>query len=196
MVDPISAFRGPVLEIHATLVRLTDICKSRGITTVFTSLSAPNDTLDENHRSVSSLMDTWIELRDYESNGERNRVLSVLKSRGMRHSKQVREYQITDRGIELINSYVGPGGALTGTARLAQEARERDADRQRAKEIARRRRDVARKRAAMERQIADLQAELQAEEAEMTMLVEQDDAQEAIYADERSRMATERGAAP
>jgi circadian clock protein KaiC len=196
VVDPISAFRGPALEIHSTLVRLADICKSRGVTCLFTSLSPSSESMDENDRSVSSLMDTWIELKDHESNGERNRVLAVLKSRGMRHSKQMREYQITDRGIELVDSYVGADGALTGTARLAQEARERDASRQRAQEIARRRRDFVRKRASMERQIADLQAELKAEEAEMDMLVEQDDAREAFHADDRTRMASERGAKP
>ena len=196
VVDPISAFRGPVLEIHATLVRLADICKLMGITSLFTSLSSTSDLMNENDRSISSLMDTWIELKDNETNGKRNRVLSLLKSRGMNHSNQVREYQITDHGIELVDSYVGPGGVLTGTARLTQEARERDATRRRAEEIARRRRDFARKRAAVERQIGDLQAELKAEEAEMKMLAEQDEVQEAIYADERSRMASERGATP
>ncbi|HEY9133045.1 MAG TPA: circadian clock protein KaiC, partial [Dyella sp.] len=143
VVDPISAFRGPSQEVHATLVRLADLCKTRGITTLFTSLSSIAEGMDENDRSVSSLMDTWIELKDYESNGERNRVLSLLKSRGMSHSKQVREYQITDKGIELIDAYVGPGGVLTGTARLSHEARERDAGRLRGQEIDRRRREIA-----------------------------------------------------
>jgi circadian clock protein KaiC len=193
VVDPISAFRGPSLEIHATLVRLADICKSRGVTCVFTSLATSNALMNEDERSVSSLMDTWIELKDHEANGERNRILGVLKSRGMNHSNQMREYQITDRGIELLDSYVGSGGVLTGSARLAQEARERESGRQRAQEIARRRRDFARKSATVERQIADMQAELKAEEAEVNMLAEQDEAREAMYADERSRMASKRG---
>lgn len=196
VVDPISAFRGPSLEIHATLVRLADICKTRGITAVFTSLSSTGELMDENERSVSSLMDTWISLKDHEANGERNRLLYLLKSRGMNHSKQLREYHLTDEGIELVDAYIGAEGVLTGTARLAQEARERDADKARAQGIERRRREMARKRASVEREIADLRAELEIEEAEMKMRIEQEEAQEVTYADDRSRMATRRGMAP
>ena len=196
VVDPISAFRGPALEIHATLVRLADICKTRGITALFTSLSSTGELMDENERSVSSLMDTWISLKDHEANGERNRLLYLLKSRGMNHSKQLREYHLTDEGIELVDAYIGAEGVLTGTARLAQEARERDADKVRIQGIERRRREMARKRASVERQIADLRAELDIEEAEMKMLLEQEEAQEVVYADDRSRMATRRGMAP
>jgi len=196
VVDPISAFRGPSLEIHATLVRLADICKTRGITALFTSLSSTGELMDENERSVSSLMDTWISLKDHEANGERNRLLYLLKSRGMNHSKQLREYHLTDDGIELVDAYIGAEGVLTGTARLAQEARERDADKVRIQGIERRRREMARKRASVEREIADLRAELDIEEAEMKMLIEQEEAQEVVYADDRSRMATRRGMAP
>ncbi|BDU19020.1 circadian clock protein KaiC [Dyella sp. GSA-30] len=196
VVDPISAFRGPSLEIHATLVRLADICKTRGITAVFTSLSSSGELMDESERSVSSLMDTWISLKDHEANGERNRLLYLLKSRGMNHSKQLREYQLTDNGIELVDAYIGTEGVLTGTARLAQEARERDASNTRAQGIARRRREMARKRASVERQIADLKAELDTEEAEMKTRIEQEEAQEVVYADDRSRMATRRGMKP
>ena len=92
VVDPISAFRGPATEIHATLLRLADICKTSGDHRVFTSLSAADEQMSESERSVSSLMDTWISLRDIEANGERNRVLYLLKSRGMSHSNQMREY--------------------------------------------------------------------------------------------------------
>jgi circadian clock protein KaiC len=196
VVDPISAFRGPSLEIHATLVRLADICKTRGITALFTSLSSSGELMDENERSVSSLMDTWISLKDHEANGERNRLLYLLKARGMNHSKQLREYHLTDNGIELVDAYIGAEGVLTGTARLAQEARERDASKVRSQGIERRRRDMSRKRASVERQVADLQAELETEEAEMRMLIEQEEAQEVSYADDRSRMATRRGLKP
>ena len=89
VVDPISAFRGPSTEIHATLVRLADICKTKGITAVFISLSAIDEQMSESERNVSSLMDTWVSLRDIEANGERNRILYVLKSRGISHSKQI-----------------------------------------------------------------------------------------------------------
>jgi circadian clock protein KaiC len=140
VVDPISAFRGPSFEIHSTLVRLADICKSKGITVLFTSLSSSGEQMSESERSVSSLMDTWISLKDMEANGERNRVLYLLKSRGMNHSKQLREYHLTNSGIHMVEAYVGPDGVLTGTARLVQEAREREATLSRRQATARQRR--------------------------------------------------------
>jgi circadian clock protein KaiC len=196
VVDPISAFRGPSFEIHATLVRLADICKSRGITALFTSLSSPGDQMSENDRSVSSLMDTWISLKDVEANGERNRVISLLKSRGMNHSKQLREYQLTDQGILLLDAYVGPAGVLTGTARAAQEAREREALAMRQQATERRCRELARRRAAVERQIDELRAQLEAEETEAGVVIGQEESRESLNDAERSRMDAMRGMRP
>ncbi len=193
VVDPISAFRGPSTEIHATLVRLADICKSKGITAVFTSLSSVGDLMDESERSVSSLMDTWISLKDVEADGERNRVLYLLKSRGMNHSKQLREYRLSDTGVDMIQVYVGPDGVLTGAARLAQEAREEASERLRHQETERRRREIGRKRAAIERQIAELRSEIEAEEAEVSRLIEEEDNREAAIAINRTAMARKRG---
>src|SRR5258706_7934353 len=149
--------------------------------------------MDESERGVSSLMDTWVSLKDLEANGERNRVLYLLKSRGMNHSKQLREYRLTDNGIELIDVYIGPDGVLTGTARIAQEAREREARLARQQETGRRRREVAGKRAMMERQIAELRAAIEAEEAEVLTLVEQEEARETAIENDRSEMAVHRG---
>lgn len=196
VVDPISAFRGPSFEIHATLVRLADICKSRGITALFTSLSDAAEQMDQSERSVSSLMDTWISLKDVEANGERNRVLYLLKARGMDHSKQLREYHLTSRGIRLIDAYVGPAGVFTGTARMLQEARDREAEISRQQVTERRRRDLARKRAAVERQIADLRAELESHEIETDMLIKQEESRESIHDAERNELATLRGVRP
>jgi circadian clock protein KaiC len=193
VVDPISAFRGPSMEIHATLVRLADICKARGITAVFTSLSTVGDQMNESERSVSSLMDTWISLSDLEANGERNRVLYILKSRGMNHSKQLREYQLTNGGIHFIDAYVGPDGVLTGTARLAQEAREREAGTARQQAREKLRRDLIRKREASERHIAELQADLAREESEVETLIQQEETREALLGSDRSEMALVRG---
>ncbi len=194
IIDPISAFRGVQSEIHATLLRLVDICKGRGITAVLTSLSLVADHVTESDRSVSSLMDSWISLTDVEANGERNRVLYVLKSRGMKHSNQMREYLLTDHGIQLIEPYIGEHGVLTGAARLAQEATERadELERQQAQQL--RRRILARKRRAVERQIADLQAALQAEEEEADLGFIQDDEREGFFQSNRSAMAAQRGA--
>jgi circadian clock protein KaiC len=193
VVDPISAFRGPSTEIHATLIRLADICKTKGITAIYTSLSASGDQMDESERSVSSLMDSWISLKDLEANGERNRVLYLLKSRGMNHSKQLREYRLTDRGVELIEAYIGSEGVLTGAARLAQEAREREDTLQRQQATDRRRRELARKRAATERQITEMRAAIEADEAEIATLIEQEEARETARGSDRDAMADSRG---
>ncbi len=196
VVDPISAFRGPSAEIHATLIRLADICKTRGVTALFTSLSGSGFGMDESERGISSLMDTWISLNDVEANGERNRALYLLKSRGMSHSNQTREYRLTNHGVELIEAYVGPDGVLTGTARLTQEARERQDELARRQETERRRRQVARKRAAMERETAEMRAAIDAEEAEIATLIEQEEARERSFDADRTRMATLRGTRP
>jgi circadian clock protein KaiC len=193
IVDPISAFRGPSTEIHATLVRLADICKTRGITAVFTSLSAVDDQMNESERSVSSLMDTWISLRDIEADGERNRILYLLKSRGMSHSKQIREYELSDDGVHLTEPYLGPDGVLTGAARMAQEAREREADRERLEQTEQRKRQITRKREALERQIAEMRAAIDAEQDEVSKIAEHHDIRSASVASDRAAMAKKRG---
>jgi circadian clock protein KaiC len=195
VVDPISAFRGVESEIHSTLLRLADICKERGITAFFTSLSLASDHVNEADRGVSSLMDTWMSLTDLESSGERNRVLFVLKARGMSHSNQMREYLLTSHGIKLAEPYIGSEGVLTGAARQAQEARELSEAILRAQTTQRRQRDFDRRRGAVERQIAELRAGLEAEEHEVAMLGQQETGREAILTADRAAMATKRGAA-
>jgi circadian clock protein KaiC len=195
VVDPISAFRGIQSEIHATLLRLADICKSGGVTAVFTSLSPVGDHSGTDDHAVSSLMDVWISLADLETNGERNRILYILKARGMSHSNQLREYRLTDKGVLLIEPYIGPEGVLTGSARLAQEAREREAAGRRLQAIQSRRRTLARKRRAMEREIAEMHAALEAEEQEIAVLISEDEAREDALVADRVVMAAKRGAA-
>ncbi|HUZ66986.1 MAG TPA: ATPase domain-containing protein, partial [Beijerinckiaceae bacterium] len=168
--------------------------KTKGVTALFTSLSTAGEQMSESERSVSSLMDTWISLQDVEANGERNRVLYVLKSRGMNHSKQLREYRLTDHSIELVDAYIGPDGVLTGTARLAQEAREKEAALERRQATERRRREVQRKRATVERQIAEMRAAVQSEEAEVATLIEQENAREVTRGADRVAMAASRRA--
>jgi circadian clock protein KaiC len=195
VIDPISAFRGPALEVHSTLLRMIDLLKSRDITAMFTSLRSGGSLHEGTDQGLSSLMDAWIRLQDVEASGERNRLLYVIKIRGMSHSNQVREYRVTDRGIELIEPYVGPEGVLTGTARLILEAREQaEADR-RAKENAQRKRQIGRRRAALERQIADLQAALDADEEEQKILIDEVEARESGLTHNRAVVAARRGAA-
>ena len=193
VIDPISAFRGPAPEVHSTLLRMIDLLKARDITAMFTSLRSAGSLLEGTDQGLSSLMDCWIRLLDIEANGERNRLLYVIKIRGMSHSNQVREYRMTGKGIELVEPYVGPEGVLTGTARLIQEAREHaEADR-RAKENDQRKRQIERRRAALKHQIAELQAALDADEEEQKILIEEAEARESGLIHNRAIVAASRG---
>jgi circadian clock protein KaiC len=192
VIDPISAFRGPDAEVHATLLRIVDLLKSRGITALFTSLRNSGSILDSTDQAVSSLMDSWIKLIDMEANGERNRVLYIIKSRGASHSNQVREYRMTDAGIELIDVYVGSEGVLTGTARLTQEAREQAAAERRRQVIDQHKRELAHRRGALEREIAALQATLDTELSEAQILLVEAETHDAVLARNRAILAARR----
>jgi circadian clock protein KaiC len=191
IIDPLSAFRGQAVEVHATMLRMIDLLKSRGVTGLFTSLRTDGESGGGTDQGLSSLMDAWIKLMDVETDGERNHVLHIIKSRGMNHSNQAREYRITDQGIELIPAYVGPGGVLTGTARGTQEAREHAAAARQGQEIARRRRELGRRRSSVEQQIADLRCTLERDEEEGYALLAQEEAHAAaLMAGSRSRAAS------
>lgn len=176
IVDPISNLinTGSASEVSAMLLRLVDFLKAQQITALFTSLTSPTANLEQTDVGVSSVMDTWLLLRDIELGGERNRGIYVLKSRGMAHSNQIREFVITDDGIDIRDVYVGPEGVLTGSMRLAQEAREQADKVTRELEIDAKKRTLARKRAALEAQIAALRAEFEGEEAEMAKVLKQE----------------------
>lgn len=155
VIDPISnlSSNDDGRDAKSLLTRLIDYMKTNGITSMFTDLAHAGSALEKTKTEISSLMDTWILLRDIEIYGERNRGLYVLKSRGMSHSNQIREFLITEKGIDLIDVYVGSSGVLTGTARIAQEARELAEEQQRAYRIESIQRDMERKKRAMETQI-------------------------------------------
>ncbi|MGY4532053.1 circadian clock protein KaiC [Pseudomonas sp. TE3786] len=193
IIDPISAFHGPQSEVHATLLRLVDLLKERNITAVFTSLSDAKTTRVELDRAISSLMDTWISLSSVEADGEYNRLLYVLKSRGMGHSNQMREYHIDARGITLVAPYIGPHGVLTGSARLNQEARERREGEIRKQLVEQRKREQQKNRAQLERKIADMRAALDAQEQEESLLDDDESRQLQTDDDMRQQLALARG---
>src|SRR5206468_709384 len=114
------------------------------VTTLFTSLTQGGHSLQQSEASMSSLMDSWLLLQDFEGNGERNRVLYVLKARGMAHSNQIREFLISDKGIDLVDAYIGTSGVLTGSARAAQNALEKAAVLAAQQEVAQLKREVER----------------------------------------------------
>ena len=169
VIDPISAFVGSGGEFDAgsMVLRLADFLKGRQITAFLTNLVTGSQAQEATELSISSLIDTWLLVRDIELGGERNRGLYVLKSRGMAHSNQIREFLLTDHGVELVNAYVGAGGVLVGSMRLTQESQERAAAKAREDEIGRRQRTIGRKRLAVEAQVAALRVELETDEEEL-----------------------------
>jgi circadian clock protein KaiC len=164
VMDPISdlvgAGRGG--SVSAMLTRQVDFLKARGVTAMFTNLAGDGQR-EATDQLVASLIDTGLLVRTLEGNGEHNRVLSVLKSRGMAHSNQVREFLLTDRGIELADVYVGPQGVLTGSARSAQEAKEHSEAVARQEDLQQRRANLDRERAAVEARVAVLWREFEDE---------------------------------
>jgi circadian clock protein KaiC len=193
VIDPISALRGPAVEVQSTLLRMVDLLKSRGITAVFTSLQNDGGLTDGADPALSSLMDTWIKLVDMEANGEMNRVLYVIKSRGMSHSNQFREYRMTNAGVEIIAPYIGPEGVLTGTARVTQVARKYAAQLRRRQDAEQRQNELHRRRGVMESQIAEMRGALEAQEQEASRLLAEDDAREVALETDRAAVAARRG---
>ena len=163
-------------EVTSMVTRKIGLLKSRGITTLATVLGHGGEE-ETSVVSVSSLADTWLLLRNVETDGERNRLLFVLKSRGSAHSNQVREFVLTDNGVELVDVYVGQAGVLAGSARLAQQAAERDAQRRQADDLGRRRRELRRTITEREAHLAAVQDQLAAERQEVDQLGAREDNQ-------------------
>jgi circadian clock protein KaiC len=178
VVDPITTFlaAGTSVDAESMLIRLTDFLKSQRITALFTSLTHSGNAPEGTQVSISSVIDTWLLLRDIEQGGECNRALYILKSRGMAHSNQIREFLLTDHGVELKDVYVGPEDVLTGSKRQVQEVRDRATTLNRQQEIERRQREVEHKRHAFETQIAVQRARYEAEQNELKRLIAREQA--------------------
>jgi circadian clock protein KaiC len=168
ILDPISNFNsaGNLAAVKFLLVQLIDVLKTAQITACFTCLTTGGTGLEEVAVGISSLMDTWLLLRDFESNGERNRGLHIMKSRGMAHSNQVREFLLTDHGVELVDVYSGPVGVYMGSARLEQEQRLEAAVTAQAQDAERAERERERARRVVDAKIVVLQTEAEGEQAE------------------------------
>lgn len=189
VLDPITNLitaAGSTLEVRAMLTRLIDFLKAKGVTALFTSLTAGGDHAEQTEVGVSSLMDAWLLVRNLESGGERNRALYILKARGMAHSNQVREFRLTSNGIELIDIYTGTGEVLIGSARFAQQAREEAEAIARAQELERKRVAFERKEKVISAQITALEAELNAERADLNRVLKQEKSR--LNSVERSRV--------
>jgi circadian clock protein KaiC len=191
IVDPITSLlaAGTDHETKGMVTRLIDFLKGGQVTSLFTSLTHGGHALQQSEIAMSSLMDSWLLLQDFEGNGERNRVLYVLKARGMAHSNQVREFLISSRGIDLVDAYIGPSGVLTGASRVAQGAREKAEALAGQQEAARRKRELERKRAMLEHQIAALRSEYETEEAELRRVDAQVGTRTRVLTAERTELA-------
>jgi len=173
ILDPINTFilGDKENEVKTMLMRIVDFLKLNQITALFTSLTSTDSALESSDVGISSLIDTWLLLRDIELNGERNRGMYVLKSRGMANSNQIREFILTNHGVELREAYIGASGVLTGSARVAQEALENAEVLIRKQDIERKKRELERKRKAMEAQIASLNADFKSAESEAVKMI-------------------------
>jgi circadian clock protein KaiC len=173
IVDPVTslAAAGNVNDSASMLIRLIDFLRKKGITAFFVSLTSGTKTHEGTDEEMSSIVDTWLLLRDVEAGGERNRAMYVLKSRGMPHSNQVREFLITSRGVRLVPTYLGPSGVLTGSGRLIQEAKDRAIETSGHDEIRRKELILDHRRQAVEAQIQALRAGFEADKQEFSRVV-------------------------
>jgi circadian clock protein KaiC len=194
VLDPIGSLiqAGNPRDANIMLMRLIDFLKMRETTAFFTNLTSGGEALERTDVGISSLVDSWLLVRDIELAGERNRGMYVLKSRGMAHSNQIREFLLTDRGVDLLDIYVGPEGVLTGSSRVSQENREKAENQARLQEAERKKRELVRKREVLAARITALKKEFEAEEEEADALAMEEGARAKAINAGREAMARSR----
>lgn len=190
VLDPITNLItvGSVSEVKSMLVRLIDFFQVEQITVMLTALSLNTIVNEQTDEGVSSLVDGWIFIRDIESNGERNKGLYVMKSRGMAHSNQVREFIISENGLELIDVYLGPEGVLTGSARNEHALREEAGALLQNHALTRKDRELLRKRRVLEAKIESLKTEFESVEEELNKVFTEDEIRKSVMEDNRKKM--------
>ncbi|MBS1530577.1 MAG: KaiC 1, partial [Bacteroidetes bacterium] len=190
ILDPITNLItvGLLSDVKSMLIRLIDFLQDEGITAMFTALALNTVVGDQTDEGISSLVDTWLLVRDIESNGERNRGLYIIKARGMKHSNQVREFVITDNGLDLVDVYLGPEGVLTGSAREAQQIHERTGLALHDYEINAKDREISRRRKILEAKVLSLQNEFESAEEELNKIYLQDELKKQVAEKARQEM--------
>lgn len=190
VLDPITNLItvGSASEVKSMLVRLIDFFQVEQITVMLTALSLNTVVNEQTDEGVSSLVDGWIFIRDIESNGERNKGLYVMKSRGMAHSNQVREFIISENGLELIDVYLGPEGVLTGSARNEHALREEAGALLQNHALTRKDRELLRKRRVLEAKIESLKTEFESVEEELNKVFTEDEIRKSVMEDNRKKM--------
>lgn len=194
VLDPASNLlsAGNRQDAHALLLRLVDSLKSKGITAFLTTLTAGGEAIEGTNVEISSIVDTWLLLKMIELSGERNRGLYILKSRGMPHSNQIREFNLTDDGIELVDVYTGPEGVLTGSARTAQEARELAEKAERRDRIEQARRALERLERLHKERLATVEDQYESEAADLRVTIRSLEAEDARLESDRRVMTRAR----
>lgn len=194
VLDPITNLItvGTVSEVKSMLIRLIDFFQKEGITVMFTALSLNSLIIGQTDEGTSSLVDTWIQVKDIEYNGERNRGLYIMKSRGMKHSNQVREFVITKEGLNLVDVYLGPEGVLTGSARDEQQLTEITNKILRKHAIDRKDVEIERKRKVLEAKISSLQEEFESIQDELNKIYVEDDLKKQVAENNRKQMLQKR----
>ncbi len=194
VLDPITNLVtvGSMSEVKSMLIRLIDFLQAEQITIMFTALTRNTIVEEQPDEGVASLVDAWLLVRDIESNGERNRGLYVMKSRGMNHSNQVREFVITDHGLDLVNVYLGPEGVMTGSAREAQQLEQVTGVALRDHALSRKDREIERKRMVLEAKIASLNEEFESVQDELNRSYIEDELRKAILEKNREQLTRNR----
>jgi len=194
VVDPLTGLlhAGTAFETRSILLRLVDFLKEKQISAFLTTLSSGSDAQEQTEIDISSLVDAWLLLRDIESGGERNRGIYILKARGVAHSNQIREFILTNHGVELREVYLGEEGMLTGSARVMQEAKDASSAMAGRQEIERKQLLLKRKRMVLDAQIAALQLDLATEEQESQQLIAQEKLKVTKWERDRGDMADSR----
>ncbi|WP_159469292.1 circadian clock protein KaiC [Dyadobacter sp. 3J3] len=194
ILDPITNLItvGSVSEVKTMLIRLIDFLQSEQITVMFTALTLNNIVNEQTDEGVSSLVDAWLLVRDIEFNGERNRGMYVMKSRGMKHSNQVREFVISDEGLNLVDVYLGPEGVLTGSAREAQRLQEVTSDVLKDHAITRKDMEINRKRKVLESKIASLKEEFDSVQDELNKSYIEDQLRKSVVDQNREQLTRNR----
>jgi circadian clock protein KaiC len=194
IIDPVTNLIsiGSMSELKSVLIRLMDLLQNDGITAVFTSLIYNNDINTQTDEGISSLVDAWIQVRDIETNGERNRGIYIMKARGMGHSNKVREFEITKDGIQLIDVYAGPEGVLVGSARVEHELNSYAGVEMRKYAISRKEREIELNRISLERKISALNDEFEMMKDQLNKVYMEEDMRKDIIEKNKKRIVGQR----
>ncbi|HZG26359.1 MAG TPA: circadian clock protein KaiC [Chitinophagaceae bacterium] len=194
ILDPISSLigAGNLREVKAMIIRLIDFLQVEQITVMFTALTLTNIVNEQMDEGLSSMVDTWLVVRDIELNGERNRGMCIRKSRGMNHSNKIREFVISDHGLDLVDVCVGPEGILTGSAREAHQLLERTEQLLRNNAVTTKNRELERRRLVLESKIASLNAEFESVQEELNKTNIEDELKNDVINENRMQLRQKR----